>query len=103
MPIKPIDMQVLLPQVQKANKAEINRQGRNEMAVQDQHTELKKENDVKRNQVTNMEKKDDHKLKNDLDKKSSQKKQNKKKQSKNHDKEEKEKKPRVKHGFDMKV
>jgi len=100
MPIKPIDMQVLMPQVQKATKAHAQKQHRPEAAMSEQTVEQQKDDTVKRNTVANLEKKDDHKLKNDLEKRSPKKRHKKKKKKKD---DENENKPVVKHGFDMKV
>lgn len=100
MPIKPMDMQVLLPQVQKAARPETLKQNRQEMAVSENRIEQDKDNKLKKIHVSNLEKKDDHKLKNELDKKSSK---EHKKNKKNKKEEEVEEKPVVKHGFDMKV
>lgn len=103
MPIKPMDMQVMLPQVQKAAKSETQKNSRQDMAVSNQHLEQNKDDKVKRNKVANLEKKDDHKLKNDQEGHGSKKKKKKKKKKNNETEKEKKEKPVIKHGFDMKV
>lgn len=103
MPIKPIDMQVLLPNVRRAAKPENVKNARNELAMQQQ--QIKEDKDIKDNQkkVSNLEQKDKAEIKNDQ--KEGQKKQHTSSKKKK-EKEEEEKKVQMKaHGstFDMKV
>lgn len=103
MPIKPIDMQVLLPNVKRAARPENVKQAAKEMSAQQQQIHEEKEIKQKGSKVQHTENKDQNSIKNDQkDRNSSQ--YHKKKKKK--DEEEEEKKPVIpNHGtrFDIKV
>jgi hypothetical protein len=102
MPIKPIDMQVLLPNIRRAAKAENVKLAKQETAMQQQQIHEDKNQVEQQNKVSNLEKKDQNEIKNDQ-KEHRETPQEKKKREK---KEEEEKKAQMKaHGstFDIKV
>lgn len=104
MSIKPIDMQVLLPNIRKAASPENLKNARNEMAQQQNHIKEKKDNEIKNNKVSNLEQKDQNDIKNDKESSSKNKDSKKNKKSKKEDSEE-VKSIDLNHGsrFDIKV
>jgi len=105
MPIKPMDMQVMLPNVQKAAKPENVKNTRDEFALQQQHMKDDKTLQTNQKKVANLEQKDKSEIKNDQkENRGHEKSESKKKKDK--DEEEEEKKIQMKvHGstFDIKV
>ena len=65
MPIRPIDMQVLLPKSQQVSKMNQNMFNRGEIALQQSLLERKKEDEKKLKRVNKKSKKDTEKLLND--------------------------------------
>lgn len=103
MPIKPIDMQVLLPNVRRAARPDNVKLAKEEMAMQQQQITEDKELQKNQNKVSNLEKKDQNELKNDQNESRNQAESSKKKKQ---EKEEEEKKIQMReHGstFDIKV
>ncbi len=102
MPIKPIDMQVLLPNVKRAARAENAKLAKEETAMQQQQVKDNKDIIANQNKVSNLERKEQNEIKNDQ-KEHKETPQEKKKRK---EKEEEEKKVQMKaHGssFDLKV
>ena len=100
MPIKPMDMQVLLPNIKKAARAENIKNAKGELAQQQNHIKNKVLVETKKNKVANLEKKDTNIIKDNKNKDSKNSKKKKKSKS------EKEKDQiKTDHGnrFDMKV
>lgn len=100
MPIKPIDMQVLLPNIRRAARPENVKLAKEEMAMQQQQITEDKKLQKNLNKITNLEKKDQNELKNDQKESRNQAEASKKK------KKEKEKKDRMREQgstFDIKV
>ncbi len=105
MPIKPMDMQVMLPNVQKAAKPENVKNARDEVALQQQHMKDDKTLQINQKKVANLEQKEKNDIKNDQKENRGHEK-SKSKKKKDKDEEEEEKKIQMKvHGstFDIKV
>ncbi|MBI9011947.1 MAG: hypothetical protein JEZ08_06910 [Clostridiales bacterium] len=103
MPIKPIDMQVLLPNVRRAARPDNVKLAKEEMAMQQQQITEDKELQKNLNKVSNLEKKDQNEIKDDQKESRNQSESSKKKKR---EKEEEEKKIQMReHGstFDIKV
>lgn len=103
MPIKPMDMQVLLPNIRKAARADNVKAVKEDTASQQQQMIENKELEKNKNKVSNVEKKDQNEIKNDQ-KENKQESETSKKKKK--EKEEEDKKIQMReHGstFDIKV
>jgi len=103
MPIKPIDMQVLLPNVRRAARADNVKLAKEEMTMQQQQITEDKELQKNQNKVSNLEKKDQNEIKDDQKESRNRSESSKKKKK---EKEEEEKKIQMReHGstFDIKV
>lgn len=106
MPIKPIDMQVMLPNIRKAAKAENVKQAAKEMSAQQQQIHEDKQLEHDKNRVKNMEQKDQSAIKNDQKENKHESKSKKRKKKEDEDDEEEKKKTLIpNHGtkFDIKV
>ena len=102
MPIKPMDMQVMLPNIKRAARAENAKLAKEETAMQQQQVKDNKDVIENQNKVSNLERKDQNEIKNDQ-KEHQETPQEKKKRK---EKEEAEKEVQMKaHGstFDLKV
>lgn len=106
MPIKPIDMQVMLPNIRKAARPENVKEAAKELASQQQQIHENKELEHQRNRVSKSEKKDQNEIKNDQERsKDKNKSKSKKKKEEEEEEEELKKKMMAGHGskFDIKV
>lgn len=65
MPIKPMDMQVMLPNIRKAAKPENVKNSREEMSLQQDQMKEKHKIEINKNKVSNLEKKDENDIKKD--------------------------------------
>jgi UPF0716 family protein affecting phage T7 exclusion len=102
MPIKPMDMQVLLPNIRRAARPENVKQMRQEMAAQQQQIKQDKDDKINKNKVATLKQKDDNAIKNDQ----KQREKNKKKKKKKDEDDNKDKKQALTDHpshFDMKV
>jgi hypothetical protein len=101
MPIKPMDMQVLLPNIRRAARPENAKLAKDEQSMQQQQIQDKKELKEDQTKVNNLEQKDATAIKND------QKRHEREEAKKKKKKEEEEKKKLVvkdrESKFDMKV
>ena len=105
MPIKPIDMQVLLPNVQKAAKPQNVKNTREDVAVHQQQQKDEKTLQNNQKRVSNLEQKEKSEIKNDQkENRGHEKSPSKSKKKKEEEEEEKKIQMKV-HGstFDMKV
>lgn len=105
MPIKPMDMQVLLPNVQKAAKPANVKNAKNELAQQQHHVQEKVVTETKKNKVSQLDKKDRNDIKDDKNKESLKKDKDKKKKKKGEKDDDQPVAVDVNHGskFDIKV
>lgn len=103
MPIKPMDMQVLLPNIKKAARAENVKNSKQELAQQQGQIKNKMLVETKKNKVANLEKKDTNVIKDNKNRNTDL--GNRKKNKRKKEEEEEEEKVKTDHGnrFDMKV
>lgn len=108
MPIRPIDMQVMMPKIQKINENQKGIENRQVNAAADQQSENAKKTDLKQKKVDRKETKDNPKVKAQEKKERNSKNQDKKKKGKkstksNDDNNKKKKDSFSTSKFDMKI